>query len=121
MTTDTAAGVCRTDAASVAATMRPERCAAHCPDGAAAHPRAAVPLRGGTVSAETRVYLCVKFVNDLHEGMHPDVQTYLDKHLGAHRITGQFEPDHLWIVPLYAEVRAGEIRVPTCAVWVVGE
>lgn len=69
------------------------------------------------MSAETRVYLCVAFVNAQRAGMHEDIDNYLDVHLGEHTITGQFEPDHLWIAPVY--IGACEIRVPTCAVWVV--
>lgn len=64
------------------------------------------------------VYLTVKYVNQQRAGMHNDIDNYLDVHLGAHIVTGQFEPDHLWIAPLY--IGACEIRVPACAVWVVG-
>lgn len=65
------------------------------------------------------VYLCGKYVKDMRAGMHPDVPTYLDIHMGAHTITGQFEDGHIWIAPVY--VSACEVRVPTCAVWTVGE
>lgn len=118
-TQDTACGVRRLAAASEAAHAR--QAVAPCTLSAAAHHRAAVlPYEDGTASAENHiVYLHAAFVNAMRAGFDESIDNYLDNHYGAHRVTGQFEPDHVWIAPVYTT--ACEIRVPTAAVWEVRE